>query len=81
MKGEPNGAAGAGARTREQQPVPRGLARAEAPTAIAAEARARIAAGPSLFDLLTPEDIERMRESDLPEILGYGPTRKKNSSE
>lgn len=71
----------AAARKKEQPPVPRGQARIDAIAAFEAEARARMLAAPDLFESLTPEDWERFRASDLPEILGSGGPLRKNSSE
>jgi hypothetical protein len=56
--------------------VPRGAAREEALAAIAEEARRRILAAPSLLESITPEEWERFRASDEPEILGSGPQRR-----
>jgi hypothetical protein len=55
--------------------VPRGAERAEALAAIASEARSRILSTPSPLDSVTAEEWAAFRTSDLPEIIGTGPTR------
>lgn len=53
------------------EPVPRGKAREEALAALDAETRARLKRAPSIFDTITPEQLEEFRARDL-EILGSG---------